>query len=474
VISTLNLASFQSKTRGKRRTSVYHALMGAASASGPGETQDNGAGWSEDWQQRLSQIDALMRDMSTQSDPQLMVKQYGQRMRSLYRNDGIVSLSKRGLETPKFRITRFSGWSEDIDPWKQPHKLPVLDRGILGELLYTGKPLLINDLRVDESDPCAMYLNGFGSMLAIPHYESGEALNMVCVMRRERHAFETHRVPELVWLSSLFGRATSNLVLSKKLAESNEALDREMRAVADIQRALLPVKLPSVPGLDLATHYQTSKNAGGDYYDFFELQGGRVGMLIADVSGHGTPAAVLMAIMHAIAHVAPTDRQAPGKFLAAVNRELSTRYALTTSGGMMFVTAFYAVYNPATRTLDYASAGHNPPRLRVGFSSGETSGPVLSVDSAQGVPLGILEDAEYPSATLKIDPGDALILYTDGITETFSPTREMFGTDRLDEIIARPHEDAAALLTTLLDELGAFAHNAPAADDRTVIVATAS
>lgn len=448
--------------------------MGAASTSGAGETHNDGAGLPEDWQQRLLQVDSLMRDMSSQSDPQLIVKQYGQRIRALYRNDGIVSTSKRGLETPHFRITRFSGWTEDIDPWKQPHKLPILDRGILGELLYAGKPLLINDLRVDDDDPCAMYLRGFGSLLAIPHYESGEAVNMVCVLRRAKNAFETHKVPELYWLSSLFGRATSSLVMARKLAESNEALDREMRAVADIQRALLPVKLPSVPGLDLATHYKTSKNAGGDYYDFFELQNGSIGMLIADVSGHGTPAAVLMAIMHAIAHVAPTDRQAPGKFLTAVNRELSTRYALSTSGGMMFVTAFYAVYNPTTRKLDYSSAGHNPPRLRVGFATHETSGPVLSVEGAQGVPLGILEDAEYTTASINIDPGDALILYTDGITETFSPTREMFGTDRLDEIIARPHEDAAALLTTLLDELGAFAHNAPAADDRTVIVATAS
>lgn len=423
------------------------------------------------WQDRLTEIDVLMREMSQHTDPQEMVRTYGQRVRTLFGNDGFVAISRRGLDAPKYRITRSWKWTQPIDPWKEQHKLPLLESGLLGDLLYAGKPLLINDFKPDPKDPAFEHLDGVGSLLAVPHYENGESMNMVCSLIKRRDGFDPESVPEAVWISSLFGRATSNLVLSRQLGEMNAALDREMRIVADIQRSLLPTRLPEIKGLDLAAHYQTSKNAGGDYYDFFELEGGKLGMLIADVSGHGTPAAVLMAIMHAIAHVTPTDRAEPAKFLRAINAEISTRYAISTVGGTMFVTGFYAVYDPKDRSLVYSSAGHNPPRLRVGFVG--PGGPVLELDRAQGLPLGILDDAEYIEQQVRIDPGDALILYTDGITETFSPSREMFGTRKLDEIISRPHPDSGAMLTTILDELGAFAENAPAADDRTIIIASA-
>ncbi|MBX9736961.1 MAG: PP2C family protein-serine/threonine phosphatase [Phycisphaerales bacterium] len=437
------------------------------------------------WEERLLEVDGLMREMSMHSDPQKMVAAYGLRVRKLFGNDGVVSMSRRNMTAPNFRITRSSTWKEQPDPWKEQHKLPVLDRGLLGRLLFDGKPVVINDLTVDADDPSAPYLAGMGSLLAIPHYENGEVVNMVCSLIKRPNGFVHDRVPEAVWLSSMFGRATSSLVLSQKLAESNEALDREMRTVAEIQRSLLPTSLPTLPGLEFAAHYQTSKNAGGDYYDFFDLEGGRVGMLIADVSGHGTPAAVLMAIMHAIAHVTPTDRHDPAKFVTSLNQELSRRYTLSSGSGSMFVTAFYAVYDPKSRMMTYCSAGHNPPRLRVGFVGDH--GPVLSIDGARGLPLGVVDDAEYESAEIRIDPGDALVLYTDGITETFAPDsataaasgtprppREMFGTDRLDEILARRHSGAQGLLQTVLSELDTFSSGQPPADDRTMIVITGS
>ncbi|CAN5789157.1 hypothetical protein BH11PLA1_BH11PLA1_16150 [soil metagenome] len=425
------------------------------------------------WQARLNQIDGLMRDMSQQQDPQSMVRAYGERMRELYFNDGIVSLSRRGLDAPSYRITRSHLWKDPIDPWRQTDRLPIFHRGMLGELLYAGKPLLLNNFELPPDDPCAAFTEGLRSALAVPHYENGVATNLVMILRKDAGAFDPETIPEMVWLSSLFGRATSNLVLSRQLSELNTALDREMRAVADIQRSLLPSALPQIPGLDFAAHYQTSKNAGGDYYDFFALPEGRLGMLIADVSGHGTPAAVLMAIMHAIAHVSPTDRDYPSRFLAALNLELTTRYAISTAAGSMFVTAFYAVYDPARRTLSFSSAGHNPPRLRIGFV-GPSGGPVLELDQAQSLPLGIMQDAEFIDAKVEIDAGDAIILYTDGLTEACNPDRKMFGTDRLDAIIARPHADADALLTAILDGVGEFAENYPPADDRTIIVVTAS
>ena len=122
-------------------------------------------------------------------------------------------------------------------------------------------------------------------------------------------------IPILHWQAGLFGRGTQNLVLRNQLAAALAALDRELQTVGEIQRSLLPRELPSIPGFELAAFYQTSARAGGDYYDFFPLDGTTGGcgwgLFIADVSGHGTPAAVLMAITHAIAHAQPGTHTPP-------------------------------------------------------------------------------------------------------------------------------------------------------------------
>src|SRR5438445_2316906 len=306
------------------------------------------------WQNRLAVIVDTMREISRQTDPQAMVRTYGQRMRQFVPVDGSISLSRRGLTFPRYRITRSSTWREVINPWKEPDRLPMFESGLLSKLIYSDEPHIIDDLAVEADDPAAEYLSGHRSLQAIPLFDQGAALNMVVLLRKEPAAFSRQQFPELVWLSNLFGRATSNLVLSGDLQAAYSALDRELKVVADIQRSLLPAQLPQIPTLDLAAFYQPSRRAGGDYYDFFPLPEGKWGILIADVSGHGTPAAVLMAITHCIAHTHPGPAAPPSKVFAYINHHLTTRY--TVSSGA-FVTAFYAVSDPATRMLGNALAG---------------------------------------------------------------------------------------------------------------------
>ncbi len=325
--------------------------------------QDHAGLLQGDWRERLAYIDTTMREMSLQEDPQAMVRAYGSRIRKLMPAGRWLSVSRRGLEWPRYRITRSSTWTEEIDPWKQSERLPMLEGGLLGALLYSGEPRLIDDIEpmLADDDPAFDYLDGFRSLMTMPHYDHGVATNMVILLEREPAAFDPETFPERVWVSSLFGRATHNLVLRDELKRAYEMLEREMRVVADIQRSLLPSELPAIPRLELGAHYQTSRWAGGDYYDFFPLPDGRWGILIADVSGHGTPAAVIMAITHTLAHGVPGHPEPPCLLLGHVNRQLCQRY---TAGNEGFVTAFYGIFDPATLTLSYACAGHNPPRLR--------------------------------------------------------------------------------------------------------------
>jgi sigma-B regulation protein RsbU (phosphoserine phosphatase) len=269
-----------------------------------------------------------------------------------------------------------------------------------------------------------------------------------------------------VWLSNLFGRATSNLVLSEQLQQAYQALDREFRIVGEIQRSLLPATLPRIPTLDLAVYYQPSARAGGDYYDFFPLPRGKWGIFIADVSGHGTPAAVLMAITHCMAHTHPGPPMPPATVFAYLNRHLASLY---TSDRGSFITAFYAVYDPADRTLTYASAGHNPPRLKRC-----QDGTLLALDGADGVVLGILPDAVFGECVQRLEPGDQILFYTDGISEARNPEGEMFRTARLDHALEACSLEASALLESVLQDLEAFTKGCPADDDRTMIIARVS
>ena len=421
-----------------------------------------------DWRQRLALITEMMREMSLQDDPQSMIRTYSARMRKIMPSDRWVALSRRDLEPPRFRITRSSTWKEVIDPWKQKDRLPLMEGGLLGELLYGDEPRIIDDITplIRSDDPALEYLEGQRSLMAMPHFDRGIGLNMVVNMSKDPAAFAPEQFPERFWITSLFGRATSNLVLSEELKRAYGIVERELKVVADIQRSLLPKSLPIIPGLQLAAHYQTSQWAGGDYYDCFELPGGRWGFLIADVSGHGTPAAVIMAILHSLAHGHPGHPEPPSALLEHVNQRLSARY---TTENEVFVTAFYGIFDPTQGELCYSCAGHNPPQLR---RCGQNR--VESLEDVGGPPLGLFEDVDYPQATVTIRPGDALVLYTDGLSEAMNPLGEQFGLTRLNEVMARCDLDATELRDEILSAVGRFTEGTPAHDDRTLLVAKLS
>lgn len=415
------------------------------------------------WQQRLDQIMETMRELSNQTDPQAMVREYYERMREVNPHiDRRLAMSRRGLEYPQFRITRYSEWEDDVDPWKDPERLPLLSGGILAELIYANQPKIINDLVVPPDDPAAEYLSDQRSLQAIPLMDQGKSLNMSLHTRRVPNGFSFERLPEAVWLANLFGRATNNLVLARQLKAAYEEIDRELKSVARIQRSLLPAGLPEIPHLKLAAHYQTAHRAGGDYYDFFPLSDGRWGLLIADVSGHGTPAAVLMAVMHSLSHTYKGPHEHPWQLLSYLNDNLRHHYVNESAS---FVTAFYGIFDPAGNKLTYTSAGHNPPRWK---SSKEDK--VKQLDRAQTFPLGIQPAIDLFEDTIELRRDDLLVLYTDGIVEASGQNQEQFGTARLDAHLASFPLEPGEIVTSLIESLDRFTNGAAPGDDRTLVV----
>jgi phosphoserine phosphatase RsbU/P len=415
------------------------------------------------WQERLTAVMEMMREMSSQTDPQQMVQQYGARMRRFRHVDRSISLSRRDLAAPQVRITRYSGWNSEVNPWKQQDKLPVIEGGILSELIYGDEPRVIDNFEVDPSDPAVDFLSGHRSLVAIPLLDQGVAMNMVVHLRREPGSFDPEMLPEHVWTANLFGRATNSLVLAGTVKSAYEEIDRELKAVAAIQRSLLPSKLPEIPSLKLAAHYETARRAGGDYYDFIPLPGGLLGILIADVSGHGTPAAVMMAVMHSIVHNYPGEPLPPSRLLAFLNQKLVQHYV---GENGTFVTAFYGIFDPSTRMLTYSCAGHNPPLMRR-CSQQE----VTRLDGAQQMPLGVMEETTFPNHSEQLRPGDQIIFYTDGITEATNANGEMFGTQRLDDVLSECSSEPGEIIESVRHQLNAHTGGAAPRDDQTLVVA---
>ncbi len=414
------------------------------------------------WRARMAISADLMRELSRYTEPQEMYRVFTRRMSQLFPTTRQITLSRRGVERPDVRITRFNLWHDMPDPFVNWDRFPTLTGGIFESLLYADEPRLIDDVQIPTDDPAGDYLAGQRSLLAIPIFEHGLASNVIVLTREEPMAFAPEQIPELVWMTNLFGRATQSLVLSQRLRSAYETADAEIREIAELQHSLLPSEPPRIPGIDVAMHYRTANRAGGDYYDFFPLPDGSLSVLIADVSGHGTPAAVLMAIAHSIAHAATATPGQPGAFLMHLNANLAGRYNRHSGS---FITAFAARLDPVKNRLTYASAGHVPPRLLRA-----ADGSRIPLNRVQRLPLGIGSTrTQYPEQTIDLLPGDQVVLFTDGVTESVNRKGDVFGVERLDAVLAARPVGANTVLDRILKDLDSFTNGKPT-DDRTIVV----
>jgi sigma-B regulation protein RsbU (phosphoserine phosphatase) len=213
-------------------------------------------------------------------------------------------------------------------------------------------------------------------------------------------------------------------VVAKRMFQSERrmaAVTRELETARQIQQSILPKRVPSVPGLAVATHYHAMSAVAGDLYDFVRTPSGQLGVLVADVSGHGVPAALVASMVKMALAAQEGAVDDPGVVLTRMNRALCGRFELA------YVTAVFAVADPAAGTLTYASAGHPPPVL---IRSGGRG--VESLD-ARGIVLGFVP-AEYTSTVVRgLRPGDRIVFYTDGLTEAERPDGEFFGDRQLVE-----------------------------------------
>jgi sigma-B regulation protein RsbU (phosphoserine phosphatase) len=236
------------------------------------------------------------------------------------------------------------------------------------------------------------------------------------------------------------------------------AVARELETARQIQRSILPKRPPAIDGLSIAAHYDPMAEVAGDFYDFVVTPSGQLGVLVADVSGHGVPAAIVASMVKIALGVQEAEIADPGVVLTRMNRALCGRFELA------YVTATFALIDPAARTLTYAAAGHPSPLLV------RSDGRVDALDE-RGMVLGFLPEAGYTSATVRhLTAGDRIVFYTDGLTEASRPDGEFFGDRQFREALTIGlSQPADRFLATLIDRARQWT-GADFADDVTVVV----
>jgi sigma-B regulation protein RsbU (phosphoserine phosphatase) len=249
--------------------------------------------------------------------------------------------------------------------------------------------------------------------------------------------------------------------LKREVESQKDQLKHELEVVSEVQRKLLPKKLPEINGFKLAAHYETSRYAGGDYYDILEVPENRWGFLIADAEGHSAPAAVLMAMTCALFRAYSGSPDDPAAVLHYLNQHLCK------VAEPSFMTALYAVYDAGQQTMRIARAGQPLPMI---YRAAEKK--AFELDSPGVYPLGIEPyEIEIPVTEVKLLPGDRFLIYTDGLSERFNAAGETYGEERLLKPLATDNATVPQdVVAAIMGDVEQFAGNHPADDDQALLL----
>ncbi|MFC1581073.1 SpoIIE family protein phosphatase [Thermodesulfobacteriota bacterium] len=270
-------------------------------------------------------------------------------------------------------------------------------------------------------------------------------------------------VPKPFQAEEVIARVNTHLTihrLSREVQNQRDQIEHELQVTSELQQDLLPANLPQIEGLKLGVHYETSRYAGGDYYDIVQLPDNNWGFLVADAEGHSAPAAVMMAMTCALFRSC-TDLQAePDKVLDYINSNLCK------VNEESFVTAIYVVYNADHRTIKIARSGHPLPMIYR-----TTENKAIELECKGVIPLGFQNYDGVPLTEFQLEKGDRLLLYTDGVTERFSIDDEQYGEKRLLGHLEAPGSmQPQEILEAVMDDLEGFAGGRPADDDQALFI----
>ena len=362
----------------------------------------------------------------------------------------------------QFRAT--SGWHRD--PAAAGRRVPADRRSSSGQAMFTQQPVVLEDIDLSEVAPwMADWLpdEGFRSAGVVPLIAEGRSIGALVVDMREQRKLREEDVRLLQLMANQAALALETARLHQ-VEIRRHRLEEELTVARQIQLSMLPPTSPQAQGWEFATYYEAARQVGGDFYDYFDVPhddgARRLGLVVADVADKGVPAALFMALSRTtIRNVASSDRT------PAAALEKANELILKDSQTDLFLTAFYLTLDLDSGRLVYSNAGHNPP-LWYRAASQE----ILPLATG-GIALGVVPDILLDNVEIKLEQGDVLVLYTDGVTEAMNPQLEEFGLQRLQQAIPASEEQSApGVMHAVVEAVNRHGEGASRWDDITLLV----
>ena len=354
----------------------------------------------------------------------------------------------------KIMVARLRGKDERIEEVR-------ISRTVMEEVMKKGNSVLTSDAQHDPRYASqTMMLLGIRSVLAVPlSVGEGAVFGIIYAdSPTDKTVFSEEHLNILTTLASVASIRVENAKLLEERFEK-ERIKHELELATEIQQSFQPSSPPVMDGYEFQGISFSCYEIGGDYYDFIPTGEGKMLVALGDVSGKGTAAALLMSSLHAAIHGQVAAKTSLHQTVIAVNEYLAANTPTN-----RFVTLFIAELDPQTGTLNYINAGHNPPLV------GRADGSVQLLDSG-GFPLGIIPSAEFEVGQVQLNPGDALVIYSDGVSEANNLKGDEFGMERLTQVVSKNLKASAAGLRDKVESaLSSFTQTAPANDDITLVI----
>lgn len=365
---------------------------------------------------------------------------------------GAVTLLKEDQSEPLKTFVRVMDKKPDNIPYR-------LGMSLTGWMLKNQKPLLINDISSDARFAGISLESGMiKSILSVPLKVKNKMIGHISLFNKKDGDF----TQEDLRLLSIIAIQSAQTIESARLYEEERklvALEEDQKAARRIQQSLLPKENPIIKGMEIFGQTIPAKEVGGDYYDFIRIDDSHLGIVIADVVGKGTPAALLMSNLQATLRSEALADRGVKDTVGRVNFTLSKFMDMG-----KFISLFYGVLDIQNRTFAYTNAGHNYP-----FLLGKDDN-VRKLEKG-GVVLGTFSDFNYEEETVQLKPADLMLLYTDGITEATNDKDEMFEEDRLLELLKGNRKSSAKEISQkIVDEVVSFQGGLPQSDDLTLVL----
>lgn len=403
--------------------------------------------------EELSILNDLSREIGASLDSdQIMEKIVKRSLRAIGAEQGVITLLNEEAVNPAETLIRTNYSSGKHPPFRAHEQL-------LGLMHLNREPLMVNEPSRDSRFSVANWSDDVRSILCVPLFVRSRLIGVLTLFNKREEVGFSHDDRRLL---TIIASQSAQVIENARLYEEERALlhvQEELRLAAEIQMRLLPETAPTISGYDMAGTSIPAESVGGDYFDFLPFGDAKTAACVADVSGKGLPAALLMSNVQAALRARFDGCRSPSACLAVLSGLL---YRNMKRGS--FVTMVYGILDTASHTFTYANAGHNRP-LRCGADA-----RIERLETA-GLVLGAVASLTYDDGSVHLDPGSVLLIYSDGVTEAMNDVRVEYGEDRLARTLSEARRlPAQEILVRITGDIAAHVGETPQHDDMTLLV----